>query len=334
MSLKSENTQRTYSAIISEWCSFLKTRPKAPESAKALLGVSDLHAAAYVASLRRKLGQKPRMSTSQVSGSREISIRRSVPKANDGTLSTQANATIAKKIACLRRVYKTLINAGLGISRNPFDSDSIPLPSLKSGQKRPTQMLDFDKVNRVMELADTNTAKGLRDRVVLGLLFAGGLRRSEVVKIRLADVNRTPKGTVYVTLRATKAKKDANQALPSWAGELVLRLKQQREYESAKSGDYLIVSYRGKGGLVPTNLPFSDNGLYRLFKSYCKLAGLGEFLTPHSARATAITKLLDSGVDHRRVQEFSRHSSVQMVEVYDKRRISIDENPAKILDYE
>ena len=62
-------------------------------------------------------------------------------------------------------------------------------------------------------------------------------------------------------------------------------------------------------------------------------AGAGNFVSPHSARATAITKLLSDGFSHREVQEFSRHASIQMVEVYDKRRISIDDNPASDLDY-
>jgi integrase len=74
--------------------------------------------------------------------------------------------------------------------------------------------------------------------------------------------------------------------------------------------------------------------LYRLFKHYCEKAGATQFLTPHSARATAITKLLADGIPHREVQEFSRHSSIQMVELYDKRRLTVEENPGKELDYE
>jgi integrase len=63
-------------------------------------------------------------------------------------------------------------------------------------------------------------------------------------------------------------------------------------------------------------------------------AGAGRYATPHSARATAITKLLADGIPHREVQEFSRHSSIQMVEWYDKRRFSVEQSPAKELSYE
>ena len=54
----------------------------------------------------------------------------------------------------------------------------------------------------------------------------------------------------------------------------------------------------------------------------------------HSARATAITRLLAEGIPHREVQEFSRHASIQMVELYDKRRIGVDKNPGRGLDYD
>ena len=69
-------------------------------------------------------------------------------------------------------------------------------------------------------------------------------------------------------------------------------------------------------------------------KEYCECVGLDpDQYSPHSARATGITKMLEQGIPHRQVQEFSRHSSVRMVELYDKRRIQIDHNPAKVLEY-
>jgi integrase len=98
-------------------------------------------------------------------------------------------------------------------------------------------------------------------------------------------------------------------------------------------GDYLFIGFTGKGGQTITTKPMSDTGLYLLFKQYCMAAGAGMHATPHSARATAITKLLADGIPHREVQEFSRHSSIQMVEWYDKRRFSVEESPAKELSY-
>jgi integrase len=111
------------------------------------------------------------------------------------------------------------------------------------------------------------------------------------------------------------------------------RKPNDRKKHGAKETDYLFVGYTGRAGSTPARVPISPAGLYQLFRHYAQLAGVPAHVTPHSARATAITKLLADGIAHRKVQEFSRHSSIQMVEVYDKRRVSVDENPAGQLEF-
>lgn len=333
LSLKSYNTQRTYRGIITEWCSFLGADAGSAEAASFILKATDLHAIAYRSWLEKKPGQNPRFSSNDKSKLKSLSTERRQSR-RDGLQSTLTNSTIAKKFAALRRIYRMLIASGLGISQNPFDTDRAPAPAAGSGQKRPTEMVAFDKVKAIIALPDISTSKGLRDRAALALLFGGGLRRSEVVALHLGDVKYSSQGTLFVHLRATKAKRDADQALPKWAATCVEELCAKRIEEGAQAADPLLVSYRGKGGKYPGRDAISDSGLYKLFKAYCAKAGAGDLVTPHSARATAITKLLSSGIPHREVQEFSRHASVQMVEVYDKRRIGVDANPAKDLDYD
>lgn len=334
LALKSSNTQRTYASVVSEWCHFLGAEPGSSPAAKKLLQATDLDAVRYKIFLESRPGQKPRLTETSRS-ERSLSVNKSRRKGrSDGLQSTLANATLNKKFAALRRIYRMLIASNLGINQNPFDTDKVPPPPSRSGLKRPTEMIPYEKVLEVMSLPDIKTLKGLRDQVVLAILFGGGLRRSEAVSLRIGDVRKTNKGTVYLTLRSTKAKKDAEQALPSWAARPLLKLVEARLKQGARDGDYLLVSFRGRAGNTPTEEPLSDSGLYKLFKSYCLRAGAGDYATPHSARATAITKLLDSGKTHREVQEFSRHASVQMVEVYDKRRVGVDENPATTLEYE
>lgn len=334
LELKSINTQRTYMSIIKEWCLFLGAEAGSTEAAQFFLQADDLHAVAYKKWLDGRQGIKPRHQTSVKSESREIqsNVRRKAT-VRDGYQSTLANATISKKFAALRRIYKMLISARLYNNSNPFDSEKVPSPSAKSGQKRPTEMITFDKVMEILALPDCSTFKGRRDKAILAVLFGGGLRRSEVVKLRLADVRKTSKGTVFLRLRSTKARKDSDQAIPLWAAQAVADVVKDRLENSAGEGDYLFISYRGKGGNIPTTHSFSDNGLYKVFKEYCQRAGVKVPASPHSARATAITKLLTDGLSHREVQEFSRHASVAMVEVYDKRRIGVDQSPAKDLKY-
>ena len=339
LSLKSPNTRTTYVGIMNEWCQFLGAAAGSKQAAEKIVGATELHSIAYRNWLEKRPGETPRMGGSSGAGARKtsstaVSTNRFQNRKKDGLESTLSNATIAKKFAALRRMYRALMAAKLGIEVNPFDSDLVPPPPKESGRKRPTEMIDFELVKRIINLPDKKTAKGLRDRAILSILFGGGLRRSEAAALRLGDVRRSSQGTTYLYLRSTKARRDAEQALPTWASEVVRELIAQRRTEKAADGDYLFVSYTGKGGLVATNRPISTTGIYLLFKEYCIQAGASQFATPHSARATAITKLLDDGLPHRMVQEFSRHSSIQMVEAYDKRRFGVDQNPGKKLEFE
>jgi integrase len=126
----------------------------------------------------------------------------------------------------------------------------------------------------------------------------------------------------------------AEQAVPKWAANHLWSLIEERKKEGAKDADYVFLGYTGRGGQTRSDKPISDTGVYLLFKHYCQVVGVGTHATPHSARATAITKLLADGIPHRQVQEFSRHASIQMVEWYDKRRFSVDENVGVGLEYE
>jgi integrase len=337
LSLKAPATRTTYSGIVAEWCRFLGADVGTPQSAEVILSATDLHAIAYRKFLEKKPGEKPRMVQAQgrISTDRGITIERASGRGakKDGLDATQSNATIHKKFAALRRIYRMLIASNLGIAENPFEADKVPPPSKDAGRKRPTQMIDFDIVMEIVSLPDPKTPKGRRDRAILATLFGGGLRRSEVIGLRIGDIKKTSSGTTYLYLRHTKAKKDAEQALPSWAATHLWELIKERKETGAMEGDHLFVGFTGKGGNTVTTKPMSDTGVYLLFKQYCMAAGAGRHATPHSARATAITKLLSDGIPHREVQEFSRHSSIQMVEWYDKRRYSVEDSPAKELSY-
>lgn len=314
-----------------EWSRFLGADIGTDKSAKLILGATDLHSAAYRKWLTEQPGQKSRAAVSR-SETKAVQVNSFTRKKKTGLESTQSNATIWKKFAALRRMYRVLISAGF-ISVNPFDVDRIPPPPKDSGRKRPTEMIPFELVSEIVSLPDATTPKGQRDRAILAAFFGGGLRRSEVASITLGDLKRSRKGTTFLYLRATKAQRDAEQAIPEWAAKELEKVKEQRKRSGAKEGDYLFVTYTGRAGKKEINEPISHSGIYKLFKSYCSLAGAGKDVSPHSARATAITKLLDDGLSHRLVKDFSRHASVQMVEVYDKRRAGVDENPARGLKF-
>jgi len=338
LSLKSPATRVTYSGILTEWCDFLGVKAGTPDSAQQIVAATDLHAIAYRKFLETRPGEKPRFERAAVartSSSREVAsaVSSGRGRKKDGLEATQSNATIHKKFAALRRIYRMLVASNVGISENPFEADKVPPPPKDAGRKRPTQMIDFNLVMEIISLPDVSTAKGRRDRAILAVLFGGGIRRSELVSLRLGDVRKTSSGTTFLYLRHTKAKRDAEQALPDWAAAPLWELIAERKREKVLDGDYLFLGFTGRAGQTVSDRPISDTGVYLLFKQYCAAAGAGAFATPHSARATAITKLLADGIPHREVQEFSRHASIQMVEWYDKRRFDVEQNPARGLTY-
>lgn len=332
LEMRSKNTRRTYTGIVKEWSLFLGAEPGTAEAARRIITANDLHAVAYKRWLEEQPGQNSRLVRSEVVTDLPEKQKRT-REHRDGTQRGLSNATIHKKFAALRRIYRALISADLGIEKNPFDVDRVPPPPRSSGQRRPTEMIEYELVREIIDLPDLSTRKGIRDSAILAILFGGGLRRSEVVGIRMGDLKKTRQGTTFIQLRVTKGGKDASQALPDWSAIRMWRLYEQRKKDGAGSGDFLFVSFRGKKGDTHTSDPVSTSGLYSLFKRYVQLAGGSAHASPHSARATAITRLLDKGLSHRMVKEFSRHASVEMVEVYDKRRLSVDESPAKDLDF-
>ena len=336
LSTRSPNTVITYKGVLQEWLHFLGKAVNTSEGELRMLGATDLHAISYRQWLQNQPGIKPRYKKSVFPAKKTKALSTHIESENQkktGLDSSQTNSTIWKKMAILRKLYKVLIGTGIFKNINPFDSELVPPPAKEAGKKRPTEMVNFINVKEVLNLPNATSKKGQRDRAILAALFGGGLRRSEVASLTLGDVKKTQKGTTYLYLRATKGKKDSEQTIPDWAADAIYKVKEEREKEGALSGDFLFVSYRGQGAKSITNEAISHSGIYKLFKQYCMLAGVNNVVSPHSARATAITKLLDDGVSHREVQEFSRHSSVQMVEVYDKRRIGVENNPGKKLEY-
>ena len=338
LSLKSPATRVTYSGILNEWCQFLGAPAGTPESAIRIVAATDLHAIAYRKHLESKPGERPRIQRTQSAKpgrTTAVSTHDDTARGRkkDGLEATQSNATIHKKFAALRRIYRMLVASNVGLTENPFEVDKVPPPPKDAGRKRPTQMIDFSLVMDILTAPDPGTPKGRRDQAILAVLFGGGIRRSELVGLRIADVRKTSSGTTFLYLRHTKAKRDAEQALPDWAAKPLWELIAERKRDGAADGDYLFVGFTGRAGQQPNTKPISDTGVYLLFKHYCMAAGAGAFATPHSARATAITKLLADGIPHREVQEFSRHASIQMVEWYDKRRFDVEQSPARGLSY-
>ena len=234
------------------------------------------------------------------------------------------NRTIKTALIRLRRGFESF-----GVAEH-FTKAIALVKTSHFPEKRRICAIPFDKV---MELVTSpnNSPQGLRDRAHMALMIGGGLRISEALKLTIEHVRTSEKGCLYVCLETTKKGTPAEQAIAPTFAKFVLEYLNKRIKEGAKAGDIFLTSYDEEG--KPTNTQRNRRNATRSFQAYAKKCGLNG-ISPHSCRATAITKLLHDNKTYREVQEFSRHSSVQMVEIYDKRYFGVDDSPAQDLSFE
>ena len=240
-----------------------------------------------------------------------------------------ASTTQRQHILVLHGLYKFLGEHQVFQGTNPFTDASRRLPRAEAHQKRVTEAIDFDEVSWLLETCGTRGTTNIRDRAMLSALLGGALRLSEMLALRIRDVKAHGEG-MTLHLRETKAGRPADQPVPSWAAQAIAALVLQRRREGAGAESPLFASYNRGGGL--THEGWTRNGAYRRFVHIARRAEVAGTITPHSCRATAISRLLAEGLDHKSVKDFSRHTSVQMVERYDK-RTSEAGNCAKKLSY-
>ncbi len=302
LALKSPNTVRQYNGAIRSWCAFLGIEPYRDDDCSAFLSAGDHDVYEYISQLKSRPAQR----------GRSAAIAEHV-----------CSATVCRTVIILHTVYRELQRARY-VEENPF---SYSFEHLKKGGtplRRPSQLIPFDFVKQILDRPD-RSEPGRRDAAFLALLFGGGLRISEALGLTLSDITEHD-GCAVVVLRDTKNGESYSQVISFGASDVLdyLRLRLQGNPISKR----LFVSYtagRESG-------PWSVSSAHRTFKRYCVSCGLPDY-SPHCARATAITKLLEDGVSHRDVATFSRHGSVQMVERYDKRRLSISDAIAKKLKF-
>lgn len=301
---ESENTRRRYKAVLLDFSDFVGGN---------LLKVDSEDIFDYHDYLKKKPGQKPR---------------------GDGD-EKYSGRTIRNAFEILNSFYR-FTHKRLKTKLNPVDVADIKLPKYHFNEKRPTKAAEFDAVMRFCNAPSRRTKKGIRDRAILACLFGGGLRKSEVIKLKLRDVMING-DDLYLTLRNTKAGKTEHQALPKWTADRVTRLVEVRNTEGAQNSDYLMVNYRRKRNVITSEIPQSGQmpirTFDRIFHRWRDEVGLDKDISPHSARATGIKRLIALGVPIREVQLFFRHASVMTTEIYDRRYFGTGRKEAEKLSY-
>jgi integrase/recombinase XerD len=210
-------------------------------------------------------------------------------------------ATQAGRLSAVRGFFRFLFKEGF-ISADP--SASLERP--RRPKRLPRSILSDQHTLALLKAPNTGTPLGLRDRAILELLYATGIRNEELRTLKLADVDRE-RGQVRVT---GKGKKDrvvpVGRIALNW---LMQYLETARPYllEGCDTG-HVFLSKHGR--------PLTTGNLITLVDKYAKKAALPGHVTPHALRHTCATHLLREGADIRSIQELLGHASLATTQIY------------------
>lgn len=209
--------------------------------------------------------------------------------------------SVARAVACVRGYYRFLALDGR-VEVNPADGLRPPkawkaLPSFLSGED----------VDRLLAAPDVHTPKGLRDRALIELLYATGMRVSELLSLRPADLNLEAS---YLTCTGKGSKQRivpfGDQAA-NWVGRYAREARPQ--LLGIRKSPRLFVNARGGAAL-------SRIGFWGLLKTYGRKAGVQAHLSPHVLRHSFATHLLERGADLRAIQLMLGHADVSTTQIY------------------
>lgn len=247
------------------------------------------------------------------------------------------NTVSARTLQCrfftLKSIFNVIINeADLNI-KNPLNALVYKFNYNKYIERRPNNLIPFNKVIELINAPDITTKKGLRDRCILAVIIGGALRISEALSLKVGDCQIID-NTYYLSLYDTKNKNQIKQPLAHITTPILQNYIELRIKEGAKENSYLFINYKGDSqDFAYERSPSSDAFLYRVRKLYYPKCNINIRVTLHSLRATVITKLLEDGIPPREVKEFSRHKSYQSLEIYDKKKDELATRVANKLSF-
>jgi integrase/recombinase XerD len=216
--------------------------------------------------------------------------------------SGRSPRSVARAIACYRGFYRFLVIDGR-IKASPADDLRPP-----RAWKVLPRYLAVEDVDRLIVQPDVGTPRGLRDRALIELLYATGMRVSELVSLRPSDINLEAS---YLTCTG-KGDKQRIVPIGDEAADWVRKyLRHSRPALLGKrSSARLFVNARGGGpGLTRV-------GFWKILKGYARQAGLSRTLSPHVLRHSFATHLLERGADLRAIQMMLGHADLSTTQIY------------------
>jgi len=209
--------------------------------------------------------------------------------------------SVARRVAAVRGLFRFLTLEG-DLPANPADDLHPP----RAWQTLP-RYLSLEEVDRLIEAPDVSTPRGIRDRAMLELLYATGLRVSELLGLRPADVNLQGGLVTCVGKGSRQRVVPLGDRAAEWVGR----------YETA-ARPVLLAARRCPWLFVNANRgsALTRTGFWRLVKAYGNAADITVHLSPHVIRHSFATHLLERGADLRAIQTLLGHADLSTTQIY------------------
>ena len=212
----------------------------------------------------------------------------------------RAPATVKRRAAAVRSFYKYLLRENV-LSEDPtLDLAPPRLPV------RLPRVLSVKEIEQLLAAPNLSTARGLRDRAMLELLYGSGLRVSEVIALNLGDVDLS----VELVRCVGKGSKERVVPVGSHAVRALRAYQQEARPVLAGRRTPSALFLNRRGGRL------TRQGCWKILRGYARQAGISRALTPHVLRHSFATHLLERGADLRAVQEMLGHASIATTQVY------------------
>ncbi len=213
--------------------------------------------------------------------------------------SRYADSSVSRNIASIRCFFGYL-HKEKQMAANP--ASHLKPPKVK---KKLPEILTVEEINALLRRPDCATAKGLRDRAMLELLYATGIRVSELISLRLSDIN--------LKLEYIVCADRIKERIIPFGGRakkmLLLYLEKARpRFLGQRRTDLLFLNCHGNA--------MSRQGFWKVLKSYARAAGIEKDITPHTLRHSFAAHLVGNGADLRAVQEMMGHADISTTQVY------------------
>ena len=214
--------------------------------------------------------------------------------------NNKANSSILRSVSSLRKFFQYLAQEKI-IEKDPM----LLIDTPKKKQHLP-QVLTKEEVEKLLHSPNTGQVLGLRDRAMLELMYATGLRISEIINLKLEDLHLTI-GTLQTLGKGHKERivpvgDEAIKWINRYLEEARPKLLKQ------KRSNYLFLNFHGNN--------LTRQGVWKNLKAEVRKAGIQKNITPHTLRHSFATHILENGADLRIVQELLGHADISTTQIY------------------